>query len=177
GTIRLVAVVVLLGAVIAVYAFGLVSDLREPAPTIAQSSGDFTPQDGNKGGIVLLTHESGDTVRTADLEIAVQAECDAGTKRGRILNLPAGAENAVRESDGQITGDNIFDERSLNTIDNAVARIDDGGALLKPRYATGDTVLFRIPRSKCVLAPGSEVSVRVVHTPSQSVIVEERLNA
>lgn len=177
GVILMVALVVILAVVIGTFSLGFVDELRDPGPNIAQSSGEFIPQDGNDGGLVLLTHEAGDSVQIEKLEIAVQVECADGTKRGRIVNLPAGTGNAIRRSDGQIKGDNIFDERSLNTIDNAVNRINDGGALLKTRYTTGETILFRIPESKCELTPGSKTTVRVIHTPSESVIIKEQLTA
>jgi FlaG/FlaF family flagellin (archaellin) len=177
GSVLVVVVVVVLAASISVFALGFLDDLRDPAPVVAQSSGAFTPQDGTSGGIVLITHEAGETVQIEDIEIAVRAECTSGTKQGRIVNLPAGAGNAIRESDGQITGDNIFDERSLNSIDNAVSEVSDGGALLRTRYAAADTILFRLPKGKCELTAGSEVSVRIVHTPSESVIIEKQLTA
>lgn len=177
GVILMVALVVILAAVISTFSLGFVDELRNPGPTIAQSSGEFIPQDGNGGGIVLLTHEAGDRVRVEEIEIAVRAECTGGTKQGRILNLPAGAGNAIQASDGQIEGDNIFDERSLNTIDNAVSQVNDGGALLKTRYTAGETMLFRIPKNKCKLTPGSETTVRVIHIPSQSVLIKKQLTA
>lgn len=177
GIILMVAVVVVLAAVVSVYSFGFIDNVRESGPNIAESSGAFTPQDGNNGGIVLITHEAGDSVRVNDLEIAVRAECNSGAKQGRIVNLPAGAGNAIRVSDGQIENDNIFDERSLNTIDNAVNQVNDGGALLKTQYSAGNTVLFRIPKDKCELTAGSEVSIRIIHTPSQSVIINKQLTA
>jgi len=177
GIILMVAIVVIIAAVISVSSFGFLGNLRDPAPNIAAASGDLTTQSGNGGGIVLLTHKGGDSVRVADLEIGVRAECKSGTKRGRIVNLPAGSENAIRASDGQIEGDNIFDESYLKTIDNGVDRVNDGGALLKNRYSASSTILFRIPKSKCELTPGSEVSVQVVHTPSQSVILRKQMTA
>jgi FlaG/FlaF family flagellin (archaellin) len=121
----MVALVVILAAVISTFSLGFVDGLRDPGPNTTQSSGEFTPQDGNDGGIVLLTHEAGDSVRIKELEIAVQAECTGGIKQGRIVNLPAGAGNAIRASDGQINRNNIFDERSLKTIDNVVSQIND----------------------------------------------------
>lgn len=177
GVILTVALVVILAAVLSAFSLGFVDTLREPAPNIGESSGAFVPQDGNDGGIVLLTHDAGDAVAIEQLEIAVQAECIGDAKQGRIVNLPAGSGNAIRASDGQITGDNIFDERSLNTIDNAVSQINDGGALLTTQYTAGSTILFRIPKNKCEITSGSEVTVRVVHIPSQSVVIEQRLTA
>lgn len=68
-------------------------------------------------------------------------------------------------------------ERSLNSIDNAGEQINDGGALLSTQYVGGDTTLFRIRKNNCELTSGSAVSVRIVHTPSQSVLIEKRLTA
>ncbi|WP_079988834.1 type IV pilin [Halosegnis longus] len=134
GVVLVVALAVALAGIISTFALGFTDGLREPAPNIAQSSGAFVPQDGTDGGIVLLTHEAGDTVQIADVEIAVRANCREGTKQGRIVNLPAGNENAIRVPDGQIEGQNIFDERSLNAIDNPVSQVNDGGALLQSAY-------------------------------------------
>lgn len=177
SVILVVALVVVLAGAVSAFAFGFTDNLREPAPAIAESTGAFTPQDGTGGGIVLLTHEGGETVQVANVEIVTLAECRGGTKQGRIVNLPAGDGNAIRVSDGQITGQNIFDERSLNSIDNAVSQVNDGGALLSSQYAAGDTILFRIPENKCELTSGSEVTLRVVHTPSQAVIIKKQLTA
>ncbi|WP_311171239.1 type IV pilin N-terminal domain-containing protein [Halobellus ordinarius] len=178
ATILLVGIVVILAATISTVMFGFTDELREPAPNVAQSDGEFLPQDGNSGGIVKITHVSGDPLTISEIEISVRAECSDGTRRGRIVNLPAGSGNAIRESDGQIEGDNIFDERSLNLIDNNVAGVDNGGALLQGgQFTAGDVILFRIPDSKCSLTQGSEVSVEIVHKPSQAVVVDKELTA
>jgi len=178
STILLVAIVIVLASTVSVSALGVLEAIQEPAPNVAQSSGRFLPQDGYDGGIVRITHVSGDAVAVSEIEIVVRAECAAGRKEGRIVGLPAGSGNAIRETDGQIEGDNIFDERSLNAIDNAVEGIDDGGALLQGgRYTAGDHILFRIPSDKCSLDPGSSVSVRLVHVPSQAIIVDKDLRA
>ncbi|OYR43982.1 MULTISPECIES: type IV pilin [unclassified Halorubrum] len=178
SVILLVAIVVVLSGAIAIAALDVTTALREPAPRVAQSSGDFAPQDGTSGGIVTLTHIAGDPVAVSDTEIAVRADCDKGVRSGRIVHLPAGAGNAIRESDGQIAGANLFDERSLKAVDNAVADVGDGGALLQGgRYAVGDTIMFRIPESKCALATGSDVSVQVIHRPSQTVVIRKTMVA
>jgi len=176
ATILLVAVVVILAATLSVFALDFLSGLDEPAPAIAESSGEFLPQDGFEGGVVQLTHLAGDSVPVSDIEISVRAGCDSGTRQGRMVNLPAGAGNDISAADGQIEGDNIFDERSLNSIDNAVDGISNGGALLhNDEYTAGETTIFRIPASKCTLTAGSEISVRVVHAPSQAVIINQDL--
>jgi len=174
STTLVVAIVVILAATISVAVFDTTENINEPAPNIAESSGEFVPQDGTSGGIVKLTHISGDSVEVSEIEISVRAECEAETKQGRIVNLPAGEENAIREQDGQIEGDVIFDERSLNIIDNEVDGVNDGGALLQGgQYTAGDTMIFRIPTSDCELTDGSEASVQVIHNPSDSVIIDQ----
>jgi len=176
--VLMVAVTVVVAATVSVVAIGLLENVRDPAPTVAQSSGKFLPQDGNDGGIVQITHVSGDTVAVSDIEISVRAACLSGTKEGRIGNLPAGDQNAIRESQGQITGDNIFDERSLRSIDNNADGVTDGGALLhQEQFVSGDTILFRLPSDKCELTQGREISVQVVHVPSESIIIEQTLRA
>lgn len=178
STILMVAIVVVLAATISVFVLDFTGDLDDPAPNVAQSTGSFLPQDGNSGGIVKLTHVAGDSVEISDIEISVRAGCKAGTRQGRIVNLPAGSYNAIRQSDGQIEGDEIFDESSLNTIDNQVDGVNNGGALLQGgEYTAGDTIIFRIAKSDCELTQGSEISVQVVHNPSQSVIIDKDLIA
>ncbi|MFC7021261.1 MULTISPECIES: type IV pilin N-terminal domain-containing protein [Haloarcula] len=178
SVILMVAIVVILAATISVFVLGFTEDLDDPAPNVAQSSGAFIPQDGNSGGIVKLTHVAGESVAISDVEIAVRAACEVGTRQGRIVNLPAGSYNAIRQSDGQIEGDEIFDERSLNTIDNQVDGVNNGGALLQGgQYTAGDSIIFRIAKSDCELTQGSEISVQVVHSPSQAVVIDKELIA
>jgi len=175
SVVLMVAITIIVAATASVFAFGYVDDIREPAPQIARTTGEFVEQDGNSGGIAMITHKSGDTVSVEEIEILVQAECSDGVKQGRIINLPAGSGNDIDVDDGQIIGDNIFDERSLKTIDNAVEGINDGGALLNDRYRAGDTILFRIPASKCTLLRGNSVSVQIIHLPTQAVIIKKEL--
>ncbi|WP_251330525.1 type IV pilin [Haloplanus pelagicus] len=178
SVILLVAIVVILAATIASFALGFTENLNDPAPMVAQTSGEFIPQEGDSGSIVKLMHVAGDSIAVSDIEISVRAECEAGTKQGRIVNLPAGSGNAIRESDGQIEGDDIFDESSLNTIDNQVDGVDNGVALLQGgQYTTGDSIIFRIAKGDCELRRGSAISVRVVHNPSQTVIINKDLVA
>ena len=167
SVVLMVAVVVVLAATTSVFVLGLGESVSDPSPTVAQSSGEFAPQDGFDGGIVNITHQAGDTVSTSALEIAVTAECEGGQKRGRLVDLPATSGNAI--SDDQIEGANIFDQLSLNRY--------GGGALLDSEYSAGETILFRIPKSKCELTSGSEVTVRVVHTPTEGVIIDRALTA
>jgi len=46
STILVVAIVVILAATISVAVFDTTENINEPAPNIAESSGEFVPQDG-----------------------------------------------------------------------------------------------------------------------------------
>jgi len=175
STILLVAVVVVLAAVVSVFALDFGAAVDETAPVVSQSSGEFVPQERFNGGVVLITHVAGETVAVSSLEISVRAECDGGRRQGRIVNLPAVPGNKINSDN--IEGDDIFDGQALRTIDNNVDEVDDGGALLTDQYAAGDIIMFRLAGGECQLSDGSEVSVRIVHTPSEAVIIEQDLTA
>lgn len=174
AALLMVAVTVILATTISVFTLGIAEDINQPAPNIAQTSGEIVPQDGFSGGIIKITHIAGDSVAIADIEISVRAECIQGSKQGRIVNLPA---NAIRS--GQIEGENIFSGSFLATIDNQVDDVDNGGAIKQGgQYTAGDIIIFRIgSQARCELTQGSEVSVQVVHTPSQAIIIDKDLTA
>lgn len=178
SVILMVAVVAILSAVASVAVLDVSEDINEPAPQVAQSAGELItnePGTGSSGGIIKIKHIAGDSVTVSKIEIVVQAECDDGTKQGRIVNLPAGKFNAIRQADGQIEGNNIFDESSLNTLAGEVDGASDGGALLhNEEYTAGDSIIFRIDQS-CVIKSGNSVSVQVIHTPSDAIIINKHL--
>ena len=153
AAILLVAVVVVLASTVSVVAFGFADDVARPGPVVGESTGTFVEQDGDTGGIVRLTHVAGDTIQVSDIEVAVDADCSGTTRRGRLVGLPA----------------TIFDQRSLNRF--------GGGALLQRSYSAGDTIVFRIPASKCDIDDGATVGVRVVHTPTNAVVIDRELRA
>jgi flagellin-like protein len=167
ATILLVAVVVVLASTVSVVAFGFADDVARPGPVVGESTGTFVEQDGDTGGIVRLTHVAGDTIQVSDIEVAVDADCSGTTRRGRLVGLPATTGNDI--DDDQIEGANIFDQRSLNRF--------GGGALLQRSYSAGDTIVFRIPASKCDIDDGATVGVRVVHTPTNAVVIDRELRA
>jgi flagellin-like protein len=180
ANVLLVAIVVILAATISVFALGFTEETTGSGPVVGQSSGELALQQGFSGGIVQISHIAGDPVAVSNIEIGVQAECDGGKKQGRIVNLPAEDGNDIDEDDdgrSQIEGDDIFSEKSLNTIADNVD-IADGGALLdNEQYTAGETIVFRIPDVDCTLSPGAEITVRVAHTPTNSVVIKETLTA
>jgi FlaG/FlaF family flagellin (archaellin) len=165
----MVAIVVVLAATVSVFALGFTDEANQPGPIVGQSSGTLVSQDGTDGGIVRIQHIAGDTIQVSNMEIVVDAT-EACGKQSRLVGLPATSGNAI--SDSNIEGDDIFDEGSYNSD-----RTPDKNAIHESEYAAGDEIAFRIPSSDCPVDGGADVVVRVVHTPTNSVVVKETLTA
>ncbi len=163
GEVLLVGVAVVVAAVLSVGAFGFGEEVDDPAPVVAESSGELVADDGGfNNQRVRIYHQAGDPVRVTNVEIAVDAN-DACGKRGRIVGLPT---NTI-DADENVRGADIFDGR------NGQAE----GALRDEVYRAGDVFDFRLVSGACELNPGDRLTIRVVHTPSGAVLVEERLTA
>jgi flagellin-like protein len=167
STILLVAVAVILATVVATAALGFLESTDDPAPVVGQSSGELVGDVAGGGDqVVRINHEAGDTVPVTDIEVAVDATGACG-KQGRLVDLP---DNAVGYgTPDQIVGDDIFDDTT-----------PDGGALDTSSdgdFAAGDTISFRLASGECTLGDGDQITVRLVHTPTNAVVVEQTLTA
>jgi flagellin-like protein len=164
GTILLVAVVVILASVLSVFVFDVGQQLRSPGPTVSQSSGELVRDvSGGDDQIVRLTHLAGDRLDVSELEIAVDAT-DACGKQSRIVNLPTNTLGSANYN-----GDDIFDDYS-----------PDGGQLDTSAdgiWSAGETATFRLASTECELNKGDTLTIRVVHLPTNSVVIKETLTA
>jgi FlaG/FlaF family flagellin (archaellin) len=160
----MVAVVVVLASTVSVFAFGFTGDVNQPAPIVAQSSGELVyDRPGSNDQIVRLTHVAGDGLDVSELEIAVDAT-EACGKHSRMVNLPTNTLGPANYN-----GDDIFDYFS-----------PDGGQLdtsADGTWSAGETATFRLANTECELNDGDTVVIRVVHTPTNSVIIKETLTA
>lgn len=161
----MVAIVVILAATVSVFALGFTENINQPGPIVGQSSGELVPQVGFGGGTVRINHLAGDTIQVSNMEVVVDAS-DTCSKQSRIVNLPA--ESGDRITDSNYNGDDIFDQ--------SFGSLPDGSALLSQEYSAGDVIIFRLD-AECPLNSGDTVTVRVVHTPTNSVVIKETLTA
>ena len=174
ATILLIAVVAVLSATISATLLGAGSELREPAPNVAQSSGAFVEQDGFDGGVVEITHLAGDTVAVADLEIAIDAT-DACGERERLVNLPEDDGNAAgRFADANVESGDIGESIVSGGFGADLGVLD---SRTSNEFTAGSSVRFRLAGTDCPVDPGDRVVVRVVHVPSNAVLVTKRLTA
>ena len=175
GVVLLVAVTLLLAATVSATVFGATADLTEPAPTVAQASGEFDRYAAGGGRyteqVVRITHVAGETLRVSNLELVVDA-MDACGQSGRLVNLPVPGDDP-RPTERYVRGDDIFDN-SANSVEGPIGTgdVDDDG-----EWSAGETAQFRLATSDCRLESGETVTVRVVHTPTNAVLVKQSVGA
>lgn len=181
SVILMAAVVVVLAATISVFVLGFGEQIQDPSPSVAQSSGEFVEQNGTSGAIVRIQHLAGDPVSVDNLEIAVDAT-DACGKRARIVNLPG------PEPPRTATTPTYFPFDDNNFVRGAESFISEGtveqqwnaGVLHKEtssRFDAGSFFEFRIISTKCAVTQGEQITVRVIHLPSDATIIKQELTA
>ena len=186
STILVVAIVVILAATISVTVLDTTEEINEPAPNVAETSGEFTTADGIAGDeqVVQVTHVAGDDVDVEDLEIVVQAagpDSDLPTE-ARLINLPTDG-SAIESSN--IQGDeDLIDQSSLppggSGPANLVITSEDSNV-----WAAGDTIQFRIAVSGADFRDppiggnpeADELEITIVHNPSDAIIFEDTFTA
>jgi len=164
----LAGITLLLAATVSATALGFTDQLTGAAPIVSQSSGTYDRYAAGGGRydeqVVRITHEGGDTLTVSNLEIAVDASGACG-KSGRLVNLPAEGDDP-RPASRYVRGDDIFDN-SANAVEGPIGTDDDG------EWTAGETAQFRLATSECRLDRGDSITVRVVHTPTNAVVISE----
>lgn len=173
GTILLVAIVVILASAIAVFALGFSEGASDPGPAIGQSTSEFVAGGDNTEQVVTIQHEGGDAVDVSELEIIVDAtaDCDA---EARLVDLPSdgGLDNTIVAEN--IEGDDDLIDQSTGQASALIGTADSENT-----FTAGTTIEFRIPVMGCDfrLADNDSVTVKVIHVPTNSVLIDERLTA
>jgi FlaG/FlaF family flagellin (archaellin) len=171
----MVAVAVILSATIATFVLDVGEDVSDPGPNIGETTGKIEVQDGYQGGIVRVTHVAGDSVPAEELEIVVDAT-DACSEQARIINLPASASgfgnNGFSDSNLETSGDSIISKgQTFNQKwDPGVLHTANANT-----FEAGEYLEFRIRGTTCSLSSGDEISVDLVHTPTNSIVVTQKL--
>lgn len=159
--VMMAAITIALGSGVSAYMLGLTSGLDEEAPTIGQTSGALEAVDG--GYQVRILHVAGDVVTVSGLEVIVDAT-DACGKRARLVGLPTD-----RIGPDDVEGASIFSPAGLEA--GALGTGGDG------EWSAGERLQFGIDGDRCEIEPGESVTVRVVHVPSDAVLVRADIPA
>jgi flagellin-like protein len=104
GVILMVAITVILAAVIGTFVLGLGDQVGDTAPQ-AQFTFDQTGDAGTSGAVVNITHDGGDSIDSADLNVVV-AGADATMSTSFSGTVSAGSEASVDIS-SESTGDEL----------------------------------------------------------------------
>jgi flagellin-like protein len=164
GTVTLVALVVVLAT--GVLAAGMaMATFGDPQPVATVEAATTTAACGGCGPddqVVRLRHRNGDPLPMADLEFIVSVP---GRESARLVDLPL-STNCVRDT--HVEGPDLFDGR-CGRVGGSLTSV---GADSDGVWRAGETVRFRLQKRAIRLAPGDEVTVSVVHTPSGSVVAE-----
>ncbi|ELZ33239.1 type IV pilin [Halorubrum tebenquichense] len=173
STILMVAIVIILAATVSVFFFYVADDINEPAPNVADTTGEFTvtppgERAGNKQ-IVRITHIAGEGVPLDEMEIIVRASGNnMDDTQVRLVNLPP--------------SDTTFDDESYEGNEDLVSgRGVTDGVLFddSSTWTAGQSIIFRIPvtdgadfREDPNGPDADELEVIIVHTPSNAIISE-----
>lgn len=175
GVVVLVGLTLVLAVTVSATAMGFTDELTGPAPTVAQSSGTYDRYAAGGGRydeqVVRITHEGGDTLTVANLELVVDAS-DACGQTGRLVNLPAEGDDP-RPTSRYVGGDDIFDN-SANSVEGPIGTgdVDDDG-----EWSAGETAQFRLATRACRVDSGDTLVVRIVHTPTGTTVVDQPIRA
>lgn len=164
GILGLVALVVVLatGVLTAGMAMATLGD-PPPAATIgAEATTAACHGCGPNDQVVRLHHRNGDPLPMGDVALVVSVPAH---DPARLVDLPL-PTNCLRDS--HVEGPDLFDGR-CGRVGGSLTAV---GSDTTGSWRAGETVHFRLQKSAVRLAPGNDVTVRVVHTPSDSVIAE-----
>jgi FlaG/FlaF family flagellin (archaellin) len=161
------AVAIILAASIGAFVLGFGEETREPAPNVAETTGEFVP--GADEQVVRITHVAGDSVNVENMEIIVRASGpgDDLPTEARLVDLPA---------EGQFMTDNIDGNDDLIDSRTRTANIIEEDS--SNTWSAGKTIEFAINVGDADFRPGEspdadELEVSIVHIPSNAIIFED----
>lgn len=168
STVLFVAIVVVLAASLSPFVLGLAGDVAEPAPNVADSAATYERGSGYScdNNVVRLTHNGGDTVRLSETRTVVRLP-DSGGKRATITGVPV--------SGSSLSAADYSDPDGILTTGSCVGgEAADGGT---GGWSARSSFSFRLSAgaSGGDIDPGDTIEVRVVHEPSDAIIVDHSI--
>ncbi|ADE35668.1 type IV pilin [Methanohalophilus mahii] len=169
GILLMIAITIVLGVSLAFFAIGF--EMQEPAPFVAHSSGELVRKGDTDVDFgdqrVYIYHEGGDAVKMSEVETMVDATEVSGMK-ARIVNLPVSKTESLGN---HILGDDGLIDKSAPNFEKC------GGAITKEYFSVGEKLWFRINSGECPLEKGDQITVKIIHTPTNTIVIEETLTA
>jgi flagellin-like protein len=163
GTVLMLAIVVIAGAAIGVFVFGLADSPNDPTPNIYRYTDELVSDGGSDDQIVRITHKGGETLEISESTIDVLLSVDGTTCQGKT-RLTDPTLTTIDSS--HFEGDDILDSNGLG---------GQFGTGSDEAWQSGEEIEVRISNSKCSLATGDEVNFKLVHDPSKSIVIDTDL--
>ena len=165
GAVLMLAVVVIVGAAVGVFVFGLAGQQNDPSPNIFRVTSSLDGVGAGGDPVIRISEKGGDTVtiseNTIDVVIAVEgATCNAQTRLFDPTTSTIGPDD--------FEGDDILVAGGLGGV---------FGTGSDSKWQSGDDIEIRISDSKCSLVDGDTVTYKIVHKPSATIIAEKELIA
>ena len=171
AVLLMAAVAIILAASIGAFVLGFGEETREPAPNVAETTGEFAvappDEDAGENQIVRITHVAGDSVNVEDIEIVVTAIGPGVDTEARLVDLPADGGSI---DDTNLEGNVELIDKSNSPSPRVI--VDDDSNL----WTAGDTIEFRVNTGQADFRPGGdadELAVSIVHTPSNAIVFED----
>ncbi len=171
----MVAVAILLFISVGIFTFSFETSLTEPAPNVAESTGEFIPGGEDDEQLVQITHEAGDSVDVEEIEIIVQASGPELDTEARLVNLPGDGSQDRSVADSNIEGnEDLIDQRgdSFGSEADKIIVVEDSNV-----WEVSDTIQFRIAvedadfREEERTGPeADELEIVIVHTESDAIL-------
>lgn len=193
ATILMVAIVVILTAAVSVAFFDVTENIREPAPNVADTTGEFEAGSDASEQVVRITYVAGDSVDVEEIEIIVRASGPgADLPTGvRLVDLPGDGNEPRALADENIQGLQGSDAQIYNDFIEQGGRFPFGSDYPGDRiivvddsntWSAGDTIQFSVsvggadfrdpPPNYNEDREADKLEVVIVHTPSNSIISE-----
>lgn len=173
----MVAVAVVLAATVSVLVLDFGEETTDAGPIVSDSTGEFIgDRPGADDQIVRITHIAGDDIDVSNMEIAVRA-CG---KAERLVNLPAPTTRSSSTPTYFPFDDGNFERETGLLSQGTVGQTWNASVLhedASDTFTAGTSFEFRINNGACSLSAGDTVTVRVIHTPTNSVLIKKELDA
>ena len=176
SVILMVGIVVILSATVSVFVLDDTGKITEPAPNVAQSTGEFVAGSASDEQLVRITHSGGDSVAVEEIEIVVRASGTTLDTEARLVDLPAEGKN-IDKKNIQGNKDLITKNAGLfgNPPDKTIIEEDSNV------WSATDTIQFRVNSGQADFSASTDddnyadnLEVVIVHTPTNAIIFEEK---
>lgn len=180
STILLVAIVVVLAAIISPFVLEVTETVQDPAPNVAQSSGEFVAGAGDSDQVVRITHLAGDTIEAESIEIVLRAP--EQNEQIRLVDLPGDGFFSFTLDDDNIQGStDLADNTDVIDQGSGASDVNKGPIYTDAddqQWTAGETIAIELAVGGWDFRTSNynQLEVAVIHTDSESILIEKQFS-